>query len=88
MMAGAHGNPEDLKKFAKQLRDTKAAVSGLGRDLSRTLASIDWNDSVKTKIDSDVTAVIKGLEKFGAKLDEHAKEVDRKAGKLKEYLGR
>ncbi len=88
MASGAHGNPDDLKRFAKQLRDTRSEVSTLGRDLKRTLSSIDWNDKVKQKIDADINAVVGGLERFAGKLDEHAKEVDRKAADLGKYLGR
>lgn len=88
MASGAHGNPDELKRFAKQLRDTRSQVSTLGRDLKRTLSSIDWNDKVKQKIDADVNAVVSGLERFGAKLDEHAKDVDRKAAELSQYLRR
>ena len=88
MAAGAHGNPEDLRRFAKQLRDTRTEVSTLGRGLKRTLSSIDWNDRVKLKIDADVNGVIGGLERFAGQLDEHAREVDRKAAELGQYLGR
>ncbi len=88
MTSGAHGNPDELKKFAKQLRDTRTQVSQLGRELKRTLSSIDWDDKVKQKIDADVKGVVGGLEKFAGKLDEHAKDVDRKASDLSKYLGR
>jgi len=87
-MAGAHADPEDLKRFAKQLRDTRQQVDQLGKGLKRTMASLDWNDAVKRKVDGDVSAVVKGLERFGSQLDEHAREVERKASELRTYLGR
>lgn len=86
MASGAHGNPEDLKRFAKQLRSTSESVSSLGKNLKKSLSGIDWNDSVKVKIDSDVSAAVSGMEKFARKLDEHAKQVDRKAAELQRYL--
>lgn len=87
-MGGAHGNPDDLKRFAKQLRDTRMQVDQLGKGLTRTMGSLDWNDAVKTKIDADVSAVVKGLQRFGSQLDEHARAVDTKAAQLRTYLGR
>lgn len=86
-MANVHANPDDLRRFARELRTTRSEIETLTSRLSKTLASLDWKDQVRSKIEDDVRQLTSGLNKFSARLDDHAKQVDRKASDLDRYTG-
>lgn len=87
MSGGVHANPADLRRFAKDLRSTRQEIEALAKRLTRTLQSLDWSDQVKTRIEGDVRQVTSGLSKFSSRLDDHAKQVEKKAGDLERFLG-
>lgn len=85
MSGGVHANPADLRRFAKELKNTRTEIEALAKKLTRTMGSLDWKDSVKTRIEGDVRQVTSGLSKFTARLDDHAKQVEKKAADLERY---
>jgi hypothetical protein len=85
-MNRAQANPSDLRRFARDLRATRQEVTELVKRLERQSNGLDWDDGVKRKVDEDVRATGKALMKFVARLDEHAREVEKKAGQLESYL--
>lgn len=81
-----HANPADLRKFAKALRSAEGEVNALCARLTSTMNSLDWRDSVKDRVDADVNGAVKGLQRFGAQLSEHARTVDKKASQGEAFL--
>lgn len=89
MSGSAHANPDDLRRFAKDLRRVSSEVKQMSGGLTKTLSSLDWNDPVKNRIEADVKQVVKGLTQFADRLEsEHARTVESKASKLEAYLDR
>ncbi|WP_029088439.1 hypothetical protein [Brevibacterium album] len=87
-MDRVHANAHELEQFAHRLRSNSDEVVRLAQQLDRTLQTIDWNDSVKDRIDRDVSEATAGLKKLSQTLQAHAHEVDRKSHQLRDFLGR
>lgn len=87
MSGGVHASPSDLRRFAKELRTSKQEIEAATKRLTRVLQSLDWNDQVKQRIEGDVQQVASGIAKFGSRLDDHARTVEKKAADLERYQG-
>jgi ABC-type transporter Mla subunit MlaD len=84
-MSRAEANPAHLRQFARELRSTREEIRQLVKSLERRLTSLDWDDDVKRRIDADVRTTAKGLVSFTDRLDQQAREVERKAAVLEQY---
>jgi hypothetical protein len=84
-MTRANANPAHIKQFARELRTTGQEVRQLVKTLERRLQSLDWDDEVKRRVDADIKATSKALVAFVARLDEQARQIERKAAILESY---
>lgn len=85
-MDRVHANTQELEKFAARLRHNSESIIALAQQLEQTLTTIDWDDSVKRRIDQDVRQATVGLKGLSKTLDNHSREVGRKANQLRDFL--
>ena len=86
-MARAQADPDDLRRYARDLRQVQDDVRDLVRLLDQRMDALDWDDDVRRRVADDVQGVGKGLVQFINRLDDYAKQVDIKAADLEKYLG-
>lgn len=85
-MSRVHASPDDLEEFARRLQVMQNEIEQLNRELERTLDTIDWRDSVKDRIDTDVRQAVAGMRRFSKALGEHSHQVSSKARTLRDFL--
>ncbi|WP_437770467.1 hypothetical protein [Arthrobacter sp. KNU40] len=86
-MSTVHANPDDLQRFAKQVRETEKQIGDLKRKVEATLRSLDWDDPVKRRVDEQLGTILRTITTASQKLDGQAREIDKKAQQLRVFLG-
>ena len=88
VMAKAHVDPTELRRFARDLtrfsNELQALMSGLHarmRGLEKT-----WRDQEQRKFAEEFERTMKTLARFIESTDEHATFLQKRAGHIEEYL--
>jgi WXG100 family type VII secretion target len=87
-MAKAHVDPEELRRFARDLTRFNAEISTLVTALQSRLRSLEqtWQDQEQHKFSEEFGQAMKTLTRFLALSDEHVAFLSKKAGFIEEYL--
>ncbi|MFP4143531.1 MAG: WXG100 family type VII secretion target [Phycisphaeraceae bacterium] len=87
-MARAHADPDeikryarDLKRFSEELQGLLSALNARTQDLGRT-----WRDQEHRKFAEEMSHTLKAMSRFTAIADDHAAFLVRKAGRIEAYL--
>jgi uncharacterized protein YukE len=87
-MAKAAVNPEELRRFAAELKrfndDLKGRLGSLGHRFSKLAET--WQDQEQTKFADIFEQMLRALSKFADAADKHVPFLLRKAERIQEYL--
>ncbi len=87
-MAKAVVNPDDLRRFAFELKrfndDLKSRIAGLHRQFLKLGET--WRDEEHEKFAETFEEMLRALAKFADASDRHAPFLLRKAERIREYL--
>ena len=85
-MAKVDADPEVLRRFAKLMRKAEQQVTEQLRQLTRELASLDWNDDQARRFDGELRQTVKQIERFAANItSNYAPSLEKMARALDEY---
>ncbi|MHC4551770.1 MAG: WXG100 family type VII secretion target [Planctomycetota bacterium] len=89
-MAKANVNPEELKRFARELNnfsnEMEMMVSGMRSRLNQLQEN--WDDQEQRKFTAEFNASMKALSKFLGLTREYSPFLMKKAQHIEDYLGR
>lgn len=86
MSPQVHASPEDLRRFAKELRSGSHEFQRVASGLRGKLGRLDWKDSERQKFEQDFNQVMKQLLSFSERLvSDYAPMLDKKASALEQY---
>jgi uncharacterized protein YukE len=88
-MAQAIMDPEEVRRFAKELKrfndDVQVRAAALHARFTALTAS--WQDQEQEKFSEDFVTTMKALKKFMEISEKHTPFLLRKAARIEEYLG-
>ncbi len=87
-MAKAHVNPEELRRFAKDLNKFSAELKGLMSGLHARLRGLEasWQDQEQKKFTDEFEMAMKSLSRFFESSDQHSAFLVKKARHIENYL--
>ena len=87
-MAQAIMDPEEVRRFAKELKRFNDEVSVKASALQARFTALggSWQDQEHEKFSEEVLATIKVLKKFTEVAEKHTPYLLRKAQRIEEYL--
>lgn len=87
-MAQAIMDPEEVRRFAKELKRFTDDVQGRASSLQARFAALGgtWQDQEQEKFAEEFLATMKVLKKFVEVSEKHAPYLLRKAQRIEEYL--
>jgi hypothetical protein len=88
MAANVNANPEDLRRFARSLRQFKSDVEGKLGALNSQFRGLTWSDDQQRRFAQEWDRTSKSLRSFLQQVDSHAPYLERKARQLDEFLRR
>ncbi len=87
-MPGAHVDPAELRRFARDLTRFNAELQGLMGGLQARLLTLEktWRDQEQRKFTEEFQQAMKVLGRFLEYSDRHVAFLAKKAGHIEEYL--
>lgn len=87
-MAKANVDPDELRRFARDLKRFNIEMQGLMSALQARLHGLEnsWRDQEHRKFAEEHTRAMKRLSQFMELSDQHVQFLNRKAGHIEEYL--
>lgn len=87
-MAKAHVDPEELRRFARDLHRFTADLQGLMSSLHARMLNLEktWRDQEQHKFTEEFEQTMKSLARFVDASDQHVAFLMKKAGYIEEYL--
>ncbi len=81
-------DPEEVRRFAKELKRFNEDVQGRAAALHARFAALtaSWQDQEQEKFAEDFVATMKALRKFMEVSEKHTPFLLRKAARIEEYL--
>jgi len=88
-MARAVVDPEELRRFALELKRFNTEVQGQATAIQRRFARLGetWQDQEHAKFAEEFEKMLQSLNRFVDTSDKHIPILLRKAQKIQEYLG-
>lgn len=86
MPGDARGNPDDLRRFARSLRQFKTQVESQLNGLDGQFRGLSWNDAQQQKFANEWQSMQRSLRRFLQDLDHHVPYLEKKAKQLEDYL--
>lgn len=89
MSPQAIADPEDLERFARELRAFSESLRGSVRSINASFGRLGetWRDQEHAKFAHEYEQTIRVIQRFLDVADEHAPFLIRKAQKVRDYLG-
>jgi len=87
-MAKAHVNPEDLRRFARDLGRFNTEIQGLLAGLHSRMINLEktWRDQEQRKFAEEFEHTFKALSRFIESSERHVSFLVKKAGHIEDYL--
>ena len=87
-MAQAIMDPEEVRRFAKELKRFNDDVQGKAQSLQARFSALagTWQDQEQTKFAEEFKQTMKALKKFIEVSNQHTPFLLRKAQRIEEYL--
>lgn len=87
-MAKASVNPEELRRFARDLGRFNSELQNLMSGLHAKMLGLErtWRDQEQHKFAEEFEQTIKTLSRFLEASEQHASFLQRKAGHIEDYL--
>lgn len=85
MSGHVEASPEDLRRFARSLRQFKADVDSRLGALGGQLRGLHWNDDQQRRFTQEWDRTSRSLRTFLQQVDQHAPYLEKKARQLEEY---
>ena len=78
-------NSDDLKRFAKELKQFNGELSTMKARIERSFNGLDWHDQEYKKFTDDFTHTMAVLKKFIDVAPDHIRLLEKKANIIDEY---
>jgi uncharacterized protein YukE len=84
-MGGAHANPDDLRRFARSLRNFSKEIEAQLNRLNGEFRGLDWKDDQQRRFEQEFQKSTASMKSFLHSIENYAPALDRKARALDEY---